>query len=130
MSEQDGDGRAVGGGARPVPGPPERTALEYQRALDRGSSERYVMRLYVAGNSLRSRAAIENVRRVCDEYLCGRWDLEVIDIYQDQVRSRDDAVIAAPTLVKFEPLPRSRIIGDMTRTEKVLAGLGLTPRPV
>ena len=52
----------------------------------------------------------------------------MIDIYQDVQRSRDDAVIAAPTLVKSEPLPRSRIIGDMTRTEKILVGLGLVPR--
>ncbi len=124
MSEQDGD-RQAGGDHLATS---ERTAKEYQQAIDRGP-ERYVMRLYIAGNNLRSRAAIENVRRVCDEYLCGRCDLEVIDIYQDLARSRDDAVIAAPTLVKSEPLPRSRIIGDMSRTEKVLAGLGLIPHP-
>lgn len=102
---------------------------EYQRVLEPGPAERYEMRLYVAGNSLRSRAAIENVRRVCSEYLCGRCDLEVIDLYQDAARCRDDAIVAAPTLVKYAPSPRSRIIGDMSRTEKVLAGLGLVPHP-
>ena len=117
--------------SRPVDGHPEMvgsTAQEYQRALDEAAAERYVMRLYVAGNSTRSRTAIENMRRVCAEYLFGRCNLEVIDIYQDLARSRADAVIAAPTLVKFEPRPRSRIVGDMTRTENVLAGLGLMPR--
>lgn len=102
-------------------------AQAYQQALWRGVTDRNVMRLYVAGNSLRSRAAIENARRICDEYLCGLCDLEVIDIYQDQVRIRADSRIVAPTLVKDQPLPRSRIIGDMSRTDILLSGLGLVP---
>lgn len=101
---------------------------EYQREVDGTSPEAYVMRLYVVGNSTRSRTAIENIRRVCDQYLCGRCDLEVVDLYQDAERGREDGVIAAPTLVKYGPLPRSRIVGDMTRTERVLAGLGIVPR--
>ncbi len=124
MAEQEGNVPRIVDGRLEMVGPP---TLKYQEALDEADAERYVMRLYIAGNSSRSRAAITNVRRVCAEYLRGRCDLEVIDIYQDLDRSRADAVIAAPTLVKSEPLPRSRIVGDMTRTEKVLAGLGLIP---
>lgn len=125
MTGEKDDSLAVVDGRR---GPFERTTEEFQRALGLAPGERYVMRLYIAGNSLRSRLAIENIRGVCDRYLCGRCDLEVVDLYQDVTRGRDDAVIAAPTLVKYSPLPRSRIIGDMTQADKVLAGLGLVLR--
>ena len=137
MREQAADGPVVPGGAIPADGDTtdealrvefERTAREYRQALEEGMAQPFVMRLYVAGNSPRSRVAIENVRRVCTEYLCGRCEFEVIDLYQDVHRSRDDNVIAAPTLVKKAPLPRSIIIGDMTRTEKILIGLGVMAR--
>ncbi len=63
-----------------------------------GRHEHYVLRLYIAGNNLRSQMAVENVKKICEEYLKGRYDLEVIDIYQDQTKNPVDLVLAAPTL--------------------------------
>ncbi len=101
---------------------------EYERLLQEESSARYVLRLYIAGNSPRSQVAVDNVRKICDEHLKGRFDLEVIDIYQDNTMIPDDLVIAAPTLIRQLPLPLRRIIGDMTNKDRVLVGLDLIPR--
>ena len=87
-----------------------------------------MLRLYIAGNNLRSQTAVENVKKICEEYLKGRYELEVIDIYQDRTKNLVDLVLAAPTLIKKLPLPLRRIIGDMTRKEKVLIGLDLITR--
>jgi circadian clock protein KaiB len=101
---------------------------DFERALENKKTERYVLRLYIAGNNFRSQTAVENVKKICEEYLAGRYDLEVIDIYQDQSKNLVDLVLAAPTLIKQLPLPLRRIIGDMTRKEKVIIGLDLIPR--
>ena len=87
--------------------------------------ERYVLRLYVTGMTPRSARAVKNLRAVCDEYLDGRYDLEVIDIYQQPVLTKGEQIIAAPTLIKKLPLPMRRIIGDMSNRERVLVGLDL-----
>ena len=101
---------------------------EYEKALKQRSSERYVLRLYIAGNNLRSQLAVENVKKICEEYLKDRYELDVVDIYQDHSKNPVDLVLAAPTLVKKLPLPLRKVIGDMTRREKVLVGLDLVPR--
>ena len=101
---------------------------DFEQALDNKKKEQYVLRLYIAGNSFRSQNAVENVKKICEEYLAGRYELEVIDIYQDQSKNVVDLVLAAPTLIKKLPLPLRRIIGDMTRKEKVIIGLDLIPR--
>jgi circadian clock protein KaiB len=88
-------------------------------------AEPYVLRLYVTGMTARAGRAIENVRAICDEHLKGRYDLEVIDVYQQPVLARDKQIIAAPTLIKELPLPLRRIIGDMSNRDRVLAGLDL-----
>ena len=100
---------------------------EYERALEQKRTRHYVLRLYIAGNNLRSQMAVENVKKICEEYLKGRYTLDVVDIYQDHSRNPVDLVLAAPTLVKKLPLPLRRVIGDMTRKEKVLIGLDLVP---
>jgi circadian clock protein KaiB len=87
--------------------------------------EQYVLRLYVTGMTARSRRAIENVREICEAHLHGRYELEVIDIYQQPVLAKGDQIIAAPTLIKQLPLPLRRIIGDMSSTDRVLVGLDL-----
>jgi len=102
---------------------------DYEVALARKKSEMYVLRLYIAGNNLRSRTAVENVKKICEEYLKGRYELEIVDIYQDHSKNPVDLVLAAPTLVKKLPLPLRKVIGDMTRKDKVLVGLDLVPRP-
>jgi len=101
---------------------------EYEAALRRLGDEKYVLRLYIAGNNARSQAAVENVKKICEEHLKGRYELEIIDIYQDRTKNPDDLILAAPTLIKKLPLPLRRIIGDMTMKEKVLVGLDLLPR--
>lgn len=87
--------------------------------------ERYVLRLYVMGMTARSTRAVENLRAICDEYLGGRYDLEVVDIYQQPVLARREEIVAAPTLIKKLPLPVRRIVGDMSNRDRVLLGLDL-----
>ena len=85
----------------------------------------YVLRLYVTGMTPRSARAVKNLRAICDEYLDGRYDLDVIDIYQQPVLTKGEQIIAAPTLIKKLPLPMRRIIGDMSDRDRVLLGLDL-----
>ncbi|MCG5244068.1 circadian clock KaiB family protein [Azospirillum doebereinerae] len=94
------------------------------------TAPRYTLRLYVTGSTPRSTRAIENMRRICATHLDGRYDLEVIDIYQNPVAAVDQQIIAAPTLVKLLPLPLRRVVGDLSDTEKVLAGLEIQPHPL
>jgi circadian clock protein KaiB len=101
---------------------------EYEHALKNKKNEHYVLRLYIAGNNLRSQIAVENVKKICEENLKGRYDLEIIDIYQDRSKNPVDLVLAAPTLIKKLPLPLRRVIGDMTVKDKVLVGLDLVPK--
>jgi circadian clock protein KaiB len=92
-------------------------------------NQQYVLRLYVTGMTPRSARAVENLRTVCEEYLEGRYDLEVIDIYQQPALTKGEQIIAAPTLVKKLPLPMRRIIGDMSNRDGLLLGLDLVPSP-
>ena len=86
---------------------------------------KYILRLYISGASSRSSLAIENLKKICEEYLQGRYELEVIDLFQHPVLAKDEQIIAAPTLIKKLPLPFRRIIGDMSDKDKVLIGLDL-----
>ena len=106
----------------------DNVTAEFEVALEKRKTEHYVLRLYIAGNNFRSQNAVENVKKICEEYLKGRYELEVIDIYQDRSKNLVDLVLAAPTLIKKLPLPLRQIIGDMTRKEKLLVGLDLVPR--
>lgn len=92
-----------------------------------GSDVKYKLRLFVTGSTPRSARAITNMRKICDENLRGRYDLEVVDVYENPDATRELQVIATPTLVKILPEPLRRIIGDLSDKEKVLAGLNLTP---
>ena len=85
----------------------------------------YVLRLYITGMTPRSARAVANLQEICDEYLDGRYDLEVVDIYQQPVLAKGEQIIAAPTLIKKLPLPMRRIIGDMSNRARVLIGLDL-----
>ena len=88
---------------------------------------RYKLRLFVTGSTPRSARAIANMRRICEENLHGRYDLEVVDVYENPDATRELQIIATPTLVKILPEPLRRIIGDLSNKERVLAGLNLTP---
>lgn len=83
----------------------------------------YVLRLFVTGNTSRSAKAIENILRICERHLSGRYQLDVVDIHQQPELAASEQLLAAPTLIKSHPLPVRRMVGDMTNEQKVLAGL-------
>ncbi len=86
---------------------------------------RYVLRLYVTGTTLHSSRAIVNIRKICEEHLQGRYELEIVDISVHRSLVEGEQIIAAPTLIKKLPLPLRRFIGDMSQTERILLGLDL-----
>ena len=97
---------------------------------DLEDSQQFVLRLYVTGMTPRSTRAISAVRGICEEFLAGRYDLQVIDVYQQPALIRDEQIFATPTLVKKGPEPVRRMIGDMSNRERLIAGLGLRPEIV
>jgi circadian clock protein KaiB len=86
----------------------------------------FVLRLFVTGASPNSTRAITNLKRICETHIKGRYMLEIIDVYQQDDVARNEQIIALPLLIKKYPLPERRLIGDMSNTEKVLNGLGIT----
>ena len=89
-------------------------------------ADQYVFRLYVTGASPNSLRAIANTKILCEEYIKEEYELEVIDVYQQPYVTKDENIIALPMLVKKNPLPEKRLIGDMSDMERVLKGIGLT----
>jgi circadian clock protein KaiB len=92
---------------------------------NRDDEARFVLRLYVTGTTARSMRAIANLRHVCERHLAGRYDLEVVDVYQQPELAAREQLVAAPTLVKKLPLPLRRLVGDLSNHQRVLAGLDL-----
>jgi circadian clock protein KaiB len=91
-------------------------------------SRKYRLRLYITGMAARSAAALAAIRALCDDRLSGRYELEVIDLYQHPALASADQIIATPTLVKRLPEPLRRLVGDLSNRQRVLAGLGLDER--
>ncbi len=106
--------------------PHDQTAA-FENALKQEARERYVLRLYVTGATPRSLKAIDNLKRLCEAHLKGRYSLEVVDVYQSPVLAKGEQIIAAPTLIKYLPVPLRRFIGDMAATDRILLGLDLKP---
>lgn len=98
---------------------------ELEKLIIRKKEEEYLLRLYVTGTTIHSLRAIANIKKICEEHLKGRYNLEVIDLYQQPNLARGEQIIAAPTLIKRLPMPLRRVIGDMSNTERVLVGLDL-----
>ncbi len=98
---------------------------ELDAILSSHDNDKYILRLYVTGSTCRSVLALTNLEKICEEYLEGRYELQVVDLYQNPSLAKGDQIIAAPTLIKKLPLPFRRIIGDMSNKEKVLLGLDL-----
>ena len=92
-------------------------------------TSQYVLRLYVTGKTPNSLRAIASLKEVCEQYLHGRYHLQVIDIYQQPALAEGDQIVATPTLIKKLPAPLRRLIGDMSNRERVLVGLDLSPLP-
>lgn len=104
-------------------------AEDMAKAAAARDGECYILRLFVAGTSAHSSRAIVNIRKICEEHLAGRYELEIVDLAIDPSRAEGDQIIAAPTLLRVKPLPQRRFIGDLSRTERILAGLDLQRKP-
>lgn len=105
--------------------PTRDTTAEFEEAIKQGDTSHYVLRLYVTGLTPRSLTAIESTKRTCEEFLKGRYDLEVIDLSQHPALAEGEQIIAAPTLIKQLPKPLRRLVGDLSDQERVLLGLDL-----
>jgi circadian clock protein KaiB len=88
-------------------------------------AETYNLRLYVAGETPRAAAALANLKRICEEHLCGRYTIEVVDLLKNPRLASGDQILAVPTLVRRLPQPIKKIIGDLSNEERVLVGLDL-----
>ena len=106
----------------------KKTTEVFEQLIQQKGKEKYFLRLYVSGLTPRSQTAIKNIKKICEEHLNGRYDLEVIDVYQKTVLAKGEQIIAAPTLIKKLPLPLRRFIGDLSDSEKILLGLDLRPK--
>jgi len=103
----------------------ENLKIDYTRE----GEKKYILRLFVAGvERKKSAKAISNLRRVCEEHLAGRYELEIIDILKQPTAALDEQIVATPTLIKQLPAPLRKLIGDMTNQEKVLLGIDLLKR--
>ena len=89
----------------------------------------YELRLYVTGSTPKARIALENLKRICEENLAGRYHIEVVDLLEKPLLAKGDQIVAIPTLVRKLPTPIRKVIGDLSNTERVLVGLDL-PRPL
>ena len=101
---------------------------EFEKALKKSEEEKYLLKLYVTGLTPASTRAISNIKKICEEHLKGRYELDVIDILQNPVLAKGEQIIAAPTLIKKLPVPIRKFIGDMSNTERILLGLDLRPK--
>lgn len=98
---------------------------------DRADVDFFELRLYVAGQTSRSLAALANLKRICEEHLQGRYRIEVIDLLEHPQLARGDQILALPTLVRKLPEPIRKLVGDLSDTENALVGLDLRPaRPI
>jgi len=93
-----------------------------------GDQVEWNLRLYVAGQTPKSLQAFANLKRICEEHLAGKYQIEVIDLFKNPQLAKGDQILALPTLVRRLPEPVRRIIGDLSNTERVLVGLDLRPR--
>ena len=100
----------------------------FQKSAQTGKAK-YVLRLYVAGSTPQSSRAITNIKAICETHLKGRYNLTVVDLYEQQECANDDQIVVAPTLIRQSPLPVRRLIGDLAQTGRVLAALYLPPSP-
>jgi circadian clock protein KaiB len=111
QTEPDGDGKP--------------TLEQFEKLVADLAKPIYLFRLYVAGNSYRSTQAIASIKNICEKYLPGHYELEVVDVYQQPGATKESDVIALPTLIKEFPLPPKRFVGDMSDTERIVIGLKL-----
>ena len=95
--------------------------------MAKATKKQYQLRLYIAGNTPRSSAALTNLKKYCEQHLTGLYEIEVIDLLVNPQLAEGDQILAVPTLVKQVPEPVRKIIGDLSNEEKVLVGLDIRP---
>jgi circadian clock protein KaiB len=100
----------------------------FEQTISELENQHYYLRLYIAGTTPRSIRALQRIKSICETYLQGRCELEVIDVYQSSEQLQLDNIVVIPTLIKQLPLPLQRMIGDLSDTEKVLFGLDIVPK--
>jgi circadian clock protein KaiB len=106
----------------------DRATRAFEEALSKRGSERYVLTLYITGATPQSTQAIIRIKEICEQHLQGRYELEVIDIYQQPELARDAQLLAAPTLIRKLPPPLRRLVGNLSDLQRVLVGLDLQPK--
>lgn len=118
---------------KPASVPDDQTAVtetvtkRFERLVVERERERFVLRLYVSGMTQRSTNAVEVVSALCEALLAGRYDLQVVDMYQEPERLREEQVVATPTLIRRLPLPERRVVGDLQDTARVCRALDIEP---
>jgi circadian clock protein KaiB len=110
-------------GAQPQP----QSLQEIAEKNEPGSNDVWELRLYVAGQTPRSIAAFANLKKICEEHLAGRYNIEVVDLMKHPQLAAGDQILAIPTLVRKLPQPLRKIVGDLRDTERALVGLQLRP---
>jgi len=99
---------------------------EWERAGSHSRQKKYILRLYVSGSTLKSARAVKSIKRVCEQHLKNRYELEVIDVYQQPNRARRERIVVVPTLIRRRPPPPRRLIRGLSDQRNVLLGLGLS----
>ena len=105
----------------------KRSALENRRKKESVGKE-YKLRIYIAGESEKSREAVRKLEKICEEYLGGRYEIEVVDLMKTPQLAAGDQIFAIPTVIRKLPPPMKKLIGDLSATEKVLVGLDIKPK--
>lgn len=109
------------------PAPAKKTPAR-KRTNHKSKAERYLLRLYVAGQTPRCVRALTNLKQICDEHLAGQYEIELVDLLENPRLAAGDQILAIPTLVRRLPPPVRKIIGDLSNKEKVLVGLAIEPK--
>jgi len=107
---------------------PKSSTADFEAAAARAGAEKYVLRLYIAGTTPASNRSVETLRAICEENLKGRYELSVVDVFQQPTLAKDEQIIAVPTLIKKLPAPLRRLVGDLSNEHRVLVGLDLKRR--
>jgi circadian clock protein KaiB len=114
---------------KPARPPPQKISKPPDRSAEPGAVNRFHFQLYVTGNSPRSTQAVANLRALCEQHLTGRYELEIIDLYQQPGRAAAGQIIASPTLIKILPKPLMRMVGNLADRDQLLIKLDLSDPP-
>jgi circadian clock protein KaiB len=106
---------------------PNTTGTKKTKGTKKSEQAEYQLRLYIAGHSAKARAALDNLNKICEEHLEGRYKIEVVDLLENPTLAAGDQILAIPTLVRKLPPPMKKIIGDLSNKERVIVGLDIKP---